>query len=79
MNDSVKAVMIMSTMAVIFDIIEKRYVDLSDFEDAVEMIGFNSKEFIELHPIKMIHALSEKLADIDLTEELLTRMVAKDE
>lgn len=79
MNDSTKALMIMSTMGVILDLIEQREVDLSDFEDAVEMIGFDAREFVELHPFKMIHSLSEKLVEIKMDDNLLAKMVIDDE
>lgn len=75
MKESTKALMIMSTMSIIFDMIEKRVVDLSDFEDAVEMIGLDSKEFINLHPFKMIHTLSKKLNEVNMDDDLISRMV----
>lgn len=76
MRDSNKALMIMATMSVIYDILEGREIDPSDFDDAIEMIGFNSKEFRGYHPFKMIHELSKILASIDMTDKLIDELIA---
>ncbi|MGA4519236.1 hypothetical protein ACPA0F_18420 [Solibacillus silvestris] len=76
MNDSEKALLIMSVMSVIFDALDDRTVDLSDFDEAVEKVGFDSTVFRNAHPFAMIYLLAQELVDIKLTSELLEGMVS---
>ena len=71
MKDTDKFLVIMATMSVLFDIFEKREVDLTDFDEAISMIGYNPENFKQLHPYSMVYLLAEKLTDIKLTKELI--------
>ena len=76
MNDSEKALLIMSVMSLIFDVIDQRQVDISDFDDAVELIGFDRNVFKNAHPFAMIYLLAQELVEIKLTAELIDGMVS---
>lgn len=76
MNDSEKALLIMSTMSVIFDAMDQRTVDLSDFDAAVDLIGLDTNVFRNTHPFVMIYLLAQELVDIRLTAELIDGMVS---
>ena len=71
MNNHDKYLTLMALMSTLFDILEGRDVDLSDFDLAVEAIGFDAEKFRELPPFAMIYFLAEKLTDIPLTSELV--------
>ena len=57
MNDSEKALLIMSVMAVIFDVIDDKPVELSDFDEAVEKLGFDKLIFRNAHYFSIVYTL----------------------
>lgn len=74
MRNEQKALFAIASMSSLFDVLEERPVDLSDFADTVEMIGLDAKELADLHPFQMIHKLAAFLAQFDMNEEFLKGM-----
>lgn len=63
-------------MAFIFNAIDDWTVDLCDFDEAVEKVGFNSTVFRNAHLFAMISQINREFVDIKLTGELLEGMVS---
>lgn len=74
MKDSTRALIFVAVISSISDAAAGVAVNFAEVEDSLEILGFDSKEIISLPPIKAVHEVCKKFAELELTSQMMTEI-----
>jgi hypothetical protein len=76
MKDSRKALVLIAVMDMIQEVIyETNEFDAAELVEGLELLGLDSMEMFEKHPMIVLHKVTKMYAELNFTEELLEEII----